>query len=1132
MAVRKRPDGSKKPDERAAADAKALKEYKRVLLLRSDSKLALSEGVKEIRNEALKTVKIPAVDAKRATAAAEADFERTKKIGEARNREVRDLQAALRKRKRLGSVAGIDRFEALMEQCYIFTKSATSVTHSPQPVRPLRKQQAPASPGSLERHASKLDEFSEEEDGSSDDDAPTASGVLTTHPAYLAGNLRRYQIDGVNWLLQLHRNCLSGILADEMGLGKTFQTIALLSYLKYSLFIPGPHLVICPRSVLGNWNRECARWSPGLNVFMFHGVGDERRPLKKKLANWQAAGYDVVLSTWEQVTIELSVFKKIPFRYLILDEGHKIKNDESTISNTVRQLRSTNRLLLTGTPLQNNLKELWALLNFLLPTLFRDATDFDQWFDAAAGSADDDVMNKLHHMLRPFMLRRIKEEADTAIPPKKEVYVSCRLTELQRKWYQNVLARELDVVNATGKTVGTKNVKNIIMHLRKVCCHPYLFEGAEPGPPYKAGEHTIRNCGKMIILDKLLHKLFEQAPKRGQPGDPKKVLIFSQMTAMLNVLEDYLNFRGWKYCRLDGSTSGEDRDMQMNDFNSKDTDKKIFLLSTRAGGLGINLQTASTVVMYDSDWNPQADLQAMDRAHRIGQKYPVSVYRFITDGTVEEKIYQRAMKKLYLDAIVVQQGNMAPKQGTMSVDELQGMVRWGAAAVFKQESASDEELMKVDIDEIIKLGAKQAKDMKKDLESSQQNSLRNFKLGVDEANMYEFDGVDYTTNPTKQLFFEGKSFNPEALEAELRAAGPVTRFIMSTELDRAAVTFRVLDDAIKAKKTFDGKKLGGSKQPVAVHYGSKAQVISGELKAKIDERIAAEEAERKKSLAQARPEAHGGGAASESDGGEEEAVRIPKYKRKPPRQLFDNDRLEELHDIEFQMRVEAKASGKEFAFPENLRAERERLLEEGFADWSQDDLNKFINATARYGEGRPAKVAAVLGKPVDVVARYEKAFWARGPSMLERFELHRNRIAKHQEAAKKAEVAALATKEYLSKFDNLWTPTWPKPTGLPEAPSDRYLMGFAVQHDENMEAVHNRLMSTPELFYDLNVHSRTPSSTTTRYKNLQRRFTVVPNKGQQKRKREDEENEAAPPPEQPGKDAAPETKAKKRSKKQ
>lgn len=259
------------------------------------------------------------------------------------------------------------------------------------------------------------------------------------------------------------------------------------------------------------------------------------------------------------------------------------------------------RLLITGTPLQNNLNELWALLNFILPEIFGDAEQFDKWFSLSGDEGQQNVIKKLHTVLRPFMIRRVKKDVACGLPPKKETKLYIGLTKMQQEWYKRLLTKDAQELNSLG---GPDKVRllNILMQLRKVCNHPYLFEGAEPGPPYTDGPHLWENSGKMSLLHKLLPKLKAQG---------SRVLIFSQMTRILDILEDYFRLLGFQYCRIDGNTDGDSRDAQMDVFNAPNSEKFAFLLSTRAGGLGINLATADIVILFDSDWNPQVDLQAM-----------------------------------------------------------------------------------------------------------------------------------------------------------------------------------------------------------------------------------------------------------------------------------------------------------------------------------------------------------------------------------------------------------------------------------------------------------------------------------------------------------------------------------------
>ncbi|NWT61741.1 SMCA1 protein, partial [Erythrocercus mccallii] len=419
------------------------------------------------------------------------------------------------------------------------------------------------------------------------------------------------------------------------GLGKTLQTIALLGYLKHYRNIPGPHMVLVPKSTLHNWMNEFKRWVPSLRAVCLIGDKDARAAFIRDVM--MPGEWDVCVTSYEMVIKEKSVFKKFNWRYLVIDEAHRIKNEKSKLSEIVREFKTTNRLLLTGTPLQNNLHELWALLNFLLPDVFNSADSILYIYRCKTSSSVQ--------VLKPFLLRRIKGEVEKSLPPKKEVKIYLGLSKMQREWYTRILMKDIDILNSAGK-MDKMRLLNILMQLRKCCNHPYLFDGAEPGPPYTTDTHLITNSGKMLVLDKLLAKLREQG---------SRVLLFSQMTRLLDILEDYCMWRGYEYCRLDGQTPHEEREEAIDTFNAPNSSKFIFMLSTRAGGLGINLATADVVILYDSDWNPQVDLQAMDRAHRIGQKKPVRVFRLITDNTVEERIVERAEIKLRLDSIVIQQ---------------------------------------------------------------------------------------------------------------------------------------------------------------------------------------------------------------------------------------------------------------------------------------------------------------------------------------------------------------------------------------------------------------------------------------------------------------------------------------------
>ncbi|XP_057476570.1 ISWI chromatin-remodeling complex ATPase CHR11 isoform X2 [Actinidia eriantha] len=573
------------------------------------------------------------------------------------------------------------------------------------------------------RHASKVTEEEEDEEFFKEEEEDGLSGAgstrLLAQPSCIQGKMRDYQLAGLNWLIRLYENGINGILADEMGLGKTLQTISLLGYLHEFRGITGPHMVVAPKSTLGNWMNEIKRFCPIIRAIKFLGNPDERKNIRENLL--VAGKFDVCVTSFEMAIKEKSALRQFSWRYIIIDEAHRIKNENSLLSKTMRLYKTNYRLLITGTPLQNNLHELWSLLNFLLPEIFSSAETFDEWFQISGENDQQEVVQQLHKVLRPFLLRRLKSDVEKGLPPKKETILKVGMSQMQKQYYRALLQKDLEVVNAGGER---KRLLNIAMQLRKCCNHPYLFQGAEPGPPYTTGDHLISNAGKMVLLDKLLPKLKDR---------DSRVLIFSQMTRLLDILEDYLMFCGYQYCRIDGNTGGDDRDASIDAFNKPGSEKFVFLLSTRAGGLGINLATADVVILYDSDWNPQVDLQAQDRAHRIGQKKEVQVFRFCTEYTIEEKVIERAYKKLALDALVIQQGRLA-EQKTVNKDELLQMVRFGAEMVF---TSKDSTITDEDIDRIIAKGEEATAELDAKMKKFTEDAIK-FKMD-DTADLYDFD---------------------------------------------------------------------------------------------------------------------------------------------------------------------------------------------------------------------------------------------------------------------------------------------------------------------------------------------------------------------------------------------------------
>ncbi|GFE54026.1 SWI2 SNF2 ISWI-like SANT [Babesia ovis] len=569
--------------------------------------------------------------------------------------------------------------------------------------------------------------------GSGESTANRKKGVVVqAQPSNLVGKAKPYQLEGLRWLVGLYDRNMNGILADEMGLGKTFQTISLLAYLKESRGINGLHLVIAPKSTIGNWINEINRFCPVLRVLKFIGNKEERSYMVSH--ELDPAKYDVIVTSYETCCKTKNALSKLLFHYIIIDEAHRIKNEESKLSEVVRLFHTEYRLLITGTPLQNNLKELWALLNFLFPEVFASAEEFEMEFDLVGPkelsqeereARNLHIIARLHEILRPFMLRRSKKDVLTDMPPKNELLLMIPLSTMQKRLYKDLLRRNVPELGAEDghSSVVKVQLLNLAMQLRKACNHPYLFDGWEDRNADPFGEHLVENAGKLNVVDKLLNRLLKAN---------SRVLIFSLMARMLDILEDYCRMRGYQYFRIDGNTSGEDRDNQISSFNDPNSDVSIFLLSTRAGGLGINLATADVVILYDSDWNPQVDLQAIDRAHRIGQMKPVHVYRLVHEYTIEEKIIERATIKLQLDSAVIQSGRLGQK-------ELLEMVQFGAGHIFK---AGDEEITEADLDAILSKGQERASMLNDKLKAHTRKALLDFSTAPNTQQLYEYEAPD------------------------------------------------------------------------------------------------------------------------------------------------------------------------------------------------------------------------------------------------------------------------------------------------------------------------------------------------------------------------------------------------------
>ncbi|KAA8906991.1 hypothetical protein DIURU_000675 [Diutina rugosa] len=788
---------------------------------------------------------------------------------------------------------------------------------------------------------------------------------FTASPGYIhEGTMREYQLQGLNWLISLHENNLSGILADEMGLGKTLQTISFLGWLRYYKHINGPHIVITPKSTLDNWAREFNKWIPDFKVLVIQGDKEQRAELIKNQV--LECDFDVVIASYEIVIKEKSTFKKFDWQYIVIDEAHRIKNEESLLSQIIRMFHSRNRLLITGTPLQNNLKELWALLNFILPDVFSDADTFDEHFKDS-DNGNDQVVQQLHKVLQPFLLRRIKADVEKSLLPKQEMNIYFGLSKMQQQWYKKILEKDLDAINGVnGKRESKTRLLNIVMQLRKCCNHPYLFEGAEPGPPYTNDEHLVFNSKKMVFLDKLLKKFQENG---------SRVLIFSQMSRMLDILEDYCYLRGYQYCRIDGQTDHADRVNAIDEYNKPGSEKFIFLLTTRAGGLGINLTTADVVILYDSDWNPQADLQAMDRAHRIGQTKQVKVFRLVTEGAVEEKVLERATQKLKLDQLVIQSGrtNVAGLDGqqsnkSASRGELLDLVQFGAKEIF--DDKGDDEAAELDIEEILRASSEKTKELNDRYDKLDLGALQNF---TNDGSVYEWNGENFK----KKDIGSGK-------------IGGDHTWIQPAKRER------------KENYSIDSYYKG-----VLSHGSSSKQSSSSQAQ------------------------------STAAKNGPRPPKQLNIYDHQfYPAELFELHELEKnyfrkltnykvplkagkpdtLAKREADQKLEQEEIDNSRPLTEEEKARKEELLTQGFSSWNRRDFQHFVSLSTKYGRNSISLIAHEFPeKTIDEVRAYAKAFWRRYKE-IEGFDKYLHQIEQGEEKIVKVQVQKESLRRKISQY--------------------------------------------------------------------------------------------------------------------
>jgi ATP-dependent DNA helicase len=569
--------------------------------------------------------------------------------------------------------------------------------------------------------------------------------------------LKPHQIHGMNWLISLYENGLNGILADEMGLGKTVQTISLLCFL-LEQGIQGPFLIVSPLSVVSNWTVELSTFAPSLTFVAYVGDKAHRQKLRRK----SLKKFNVVVTSYEISLVDFPYLKNTSWSYLVVDEGHRLKNANCMLFTKLKALHVSNRLLLTGTPLQNNLAELWSLLNFILPDVFHDFATFQSYFNFSEfetlvdGNTSKEnkekteafntlismeirkaLVNNLHTILKPFILRRLKQDV-LNLPPKREYIVYSYLSPLQSFLYSQMLQQESNFrstllhtffpiyikynfptlkkyieeflkfkegkideikIKTDKKTLKSlnehytfvesqlkmKRILNPLMQLRQLCDSPYHYFFPW-NDDTKVTPELILDTAKLQSLDSIIPKLFKTHPD-------EKILIFSQFKSTLELLNTYFeehpatNFNAEnenlfpiKTCTITGSSSKYERDEAIETF-ATNPEYKIFLLSTRAANLGLNLTAATTVILYDSDLNPMVDLQAIARVHRIGQNKPCLVYRLATHATVEEAIWERVIKKRVLEGIVIELGDFT------------GSEEWKSDALKDKKFKSKKELI-------------------------------------------------------------------------------------------------------------------------------------------------------------------------------------------------------------------------------------------------------------------------------------------------------------------------------------------------------------------------------------------------------------------------------------------------------
>ncbi|KAF7719371.1 Helicase-like protein [Penicillium ucsense] len=531
---------------------------------------------------------------------------------------------------------------------------------------------------------------------------------IQSSPDFLQnGELKDFQIKGLNFLAFNWVKDRNVVLADEMGLGKTVQTVSFINWLRHVRRQQGPFVVIVPLSTMPAWADTFDNWTPDLNYIVYNGSEKARSVLRDYElmvdGNPKRPKFHVLLTTYEYAMNDSPFLGQFKWQFMAVDEAHRLKNRDSQLYVKLSEWKCQAKLLITGTPIQNNLAELSALMDFLNPGMVHVDVDMDLNSEHASQK-----LAELTDAIQPFMLRRTKSKVESDLPPKTEKIIRVELSDVQLEYYKNILTKNYAALNDGAKGMK-QSLLNIMMELKKASNHPFMFPNAEAKILEGSSRREdilramITSSGKMMLLDQLLRKL---------RNDGHRVLIFCQMVGMLNILSEYMEYRGYKYQRLDGTIPSAARRLAIEHYNAPESTDFAFLLSTRAGGLGINLMTADTVILFDSDWNPQADLQAMARAHRIGQTRPVSVYRLVSKDTIEEEVIERARNKLMLEFITIQRG-VTDKEATEmqnkmarvasepnSTEDISRILKRRGQKMFEQTD-NQKKLEQLDIDSVL-----------------------------------------------------------------------------------------------------------------------------------------------------------------------------------------------------------------------------------------------------------------------------------------------------------------------------------------------------------------------------------------------------------------------------------------------